>query len=311
MKKAELEYNLSYRCKVEEKILKKSSYVVVSTRLEIEKQYSQYDNFDNCNFVCLPPGIDGFFKPYDIREPTPEYITRHVNRYLKNINLPIILAISRPNPKKNLNGLIQSFGTSDLRNKANLVLVMGNRDKLREMKKKDRESYKTIKEALFLIDEYDLYQHVAYPKFHSKQDIVSLYRHAAKVGGVFVNPAHFEPFGLTILEAAACGLPCVVTRNGGSVDIVNNLKNGILINPSKPDEISNAINTIITDRGKWSSFSKNGLRNMNMYTWEEHVQKYMGYINEHIGSSTPILKPRRKYQPELVPTTPKPPPKKV
>lgn len=39
------------------------------------------------------------------------------------------------------------------------------------------------------------------------------------VQGVFVNPALVEPFGLTLIEAAAYGLPMVATKNGGPVDI--------------------------------------------------------------------------------------------
>jgi sucrose-phosphate synthase len=39
------------------------------------------------------------------------------------------------------------------------------------------------------------------------------------VQGVFINPALVEPFGLTLIEAAAHGLPMVATKNGGPVDI--------------------------------------------------------------------------------------------
>ncbi len=44
--------------------------------------------------------------------------------------------------------------------------------------------------------------------------------------GVFVNPALQEPFGLTLIEAAAHGAPIVATCNGGPVDIVKTLSNG-------------------------------------------------------------------------------------
>ena len=41
-----------------------------------------------------------------------------------------------------------------------------------------------------------------------------------------------EPFGLTLIEAAAHGAPLVATSNGGPVDIVNTLGNGVLVDPS-------------------------------------------------------------------------------
>jgi sucrose-phosphate synthase len=153
------------------------------------------------------------------------------------------------------------------------------------MKKiKDKESYKTLKEVLFLIDDYDLYQHVAIPKTHTKQNLVDLYQYAATTRGVFVNPAHFEPFGLTLLEAAASGLPVIATKNGGSKDIVKNLNNGILVDPSKIEDISNGINQLISDKRKWKLYSRNGIKNIFMYTWNGHVQMYMGHLKDHVGN---------------------------
>ena len=54
-----------------------------------------------------------------------------------------------------------------------------------------------------LVDKYDLYGQVAYPKYHRRDQIASIYRWAADLKGIFVNPALTEPFGLTLLEAAA------------------------------------------------------------------------------------------------------------
>jgi sucrose-phosphate synthase len=54
--------------------------------------------------------------------------------------------------------------------------------------------------VLKLIDRYDLYGCVAYPKHHKQTDVPHIYRLAAKTKGVFINPALVEPFGLTLIE---------------------------------------------------------------------------------------------------------------
>ena len=54
--------------------------------------------------------------------------------------------------------------------------------------------------VLKLIDRYDLYGQVAYPKHHKQSDVPEIYRLAAKTKGVFINPALVEPFGLTLIE---------------------------------------------------------------------------------------------------------------
>lgn len=59
--------------------------------------------------------------------------------------------------------------------------------------------------------------------------MTEIYRFAAVTKGLFVNLALQEPFGLTLIEAAAHGLPSVATKNGGPVDIVATLRNGVLV----------------------------------------------------------------------------------
>ncbi|KAI3689807.1 hypothetical protein L2E82_47777 [Cichorium intybus] len=79
-----------------------------------------------------------------------------------------------------------------------------------------------------MIDKYDLYGQVAYPKHHKQSGVPDIYRPAANTKvplnqsllhlvwqGVFINPASIEAFGLTLIEAAAHGLPMIATKNGG------------------------------------------------------------------------------------------------
>ncbi len=58
---------------------------------------------------------------------------------------------------------------------------------------------------------------------HAQSDVSDIYHLAAATRGVFVNVALQEPFGLTLIEAAAHGVPIVATCHGGPVDIVDTL----------------------------------------------------------------------------------------
>ncbi|KAF5204378.1 Sucrose-phosphate synthase [Thalictrum thalictroides] len=83
-------------------------------------------------------------------------------RFFTNPHKPIIMALRRPDPKKNLTTLLKAFGECrPLRELANLTLVMGNRDDIDEMSSGNASVLTTV---LKLIDKYDLYGHVAYPK---------------------------------------------------------------------------------------------------------------------------------------------------
>jgi hypothetical protein len=102
---------------------------------------------------------------------------------------------------------------------------------------------------------------------------------------VFINPALTEPFGLTLLEAAASGLPLVATENGGPVDIIANCDNGILVDPLDAEAIAAALLRLLTDRGAWRQASRNGLEGVRrFYTWQAHAGSYLEKVRALMDS---------------------------
>ncbi|HSF71326.1 MAG TPA: HAD-IIB family hydrolase, partial [Methylotenera sp.] len=201
------------------------------------------------------------------------------DKFLSDPVKPMILAICRPAIHKNLKGLIDAYGSSSvLQEKANLVIVAGNRDDIREL---DEASQKILGELLLDIDRYDLWGRVAIPKHHNAEDVPELYRLAARRRGVFVNPALTEPFGLTLIEAAASGLPFVATEDGGPRDIVANCCNGLLVNPLDSTAIAFALDSALSDKQQWRLWAKNGVAGARRhYSWDAHVNKYVKEVRK-------------------------------
>lgn len=185
----------------------------------------------------------------------------------------MLLALARPDERKNFDGLIRAFAeTTGLREIANLVLVAGNRGDPDTM---PTAAKRVVGRIIGLIDEYDLYGSVAYPKSHEPTDIPDLFRLAARSRGVFVNPALTEPFGLTLIEAAASGLPIVATNDGGPRDILAACENGVLVNPLDTQEMGRAIVDAITDGDRWSRWAKSGVEGAHQsFTWNSHAARY-------------------------------------
>ncbi|KAK1295248.1 Sucrose-phosphate synthase [Acorus calamus] len=152
------------------------------------------------------------------------------------------------------------------------TLIMGNRDDIEEMSGGNANVLTTV---LKLIDKYDLYGQVAYPKHHKQSDVPEIYRLAAKTKGVFINPALVEPFGLTLIEAAAHGLPMVATKNGGPVDIHRALNNGLLVDPHDQQAIADALLKLVSEKNLWHDCRINGWRNIHLYSWPEHCRTYL------------------------------------
>ncbi|MDD2749762.1 MAG: HAD family hydrolase, partial [Acidithiobacillus sp.] len=135
----------------------------------------------------------------------------------------------------------------------------------------------------------------AYPRYHRPDDVPDLYRWAAGLGGVFINPALTEPFGLTLIEAAACGLPILATEDGGPKDIIANCQNGVLIDPLNVEEIGEKLLSMLSDKTIWKSYAKNGIAGVRRYySWQTHVDQYLTALDE-----LPLTVPQRQ---DIIPT---------
>jgi glycosyltransferase involved in cell wall biosynthesis len=66
-----------------------------------------------------------------------------------------------------------------------------------------------------------------------------------RAADIFVLPSYHEGLPVSIIEAMAAGLPIIATRVGGIPDLIDDSKNGILINSKAPIELANAIMTLI------------------------------------------------------------------
>ncbi|GBF97791.1 sucrose phosphate synthase [Raphidocelis subcapitata] len=205
-------------------------------------------------------------------------IWQEIFRFLRNPRKPVILAMSRPDAKKNIASLVRAYGESrGLREIANLVLVMGNRSAIDAMAP---GSAKVLEGVLKLVDAYDLYGSVAYPKCHSQDDISDIYLLPHHTRGVFVNCALQEPFGLTLIEAAAHGVPVVATTHGGPVDIVATLKNGLLVDPTDTKAIGEALLRLLTDPSLWEACAGSGRERINAYSWSSHCIRALCTIEQ-------------------------------
>lgn len=280
----EREYSIDTRIDAEEQALQNAAMVVCSTHQEVEEQYGLYDHYQPNRMQVIPPGVDlSRFAPPGRWWQESFELKVEVDRFLREPKKPMILCVARADKKKNLGALLHAYGKSEkLRETANLVIVAGNRDDYRRLPRGQKDS---IKEIIHLIDYYDLYGKTAFPKRHSQEEIPLLYRQAARSRGVFVNPAWNEPFGLTLLEAAASGLPVVATNDGGPIDIIRKLSNGELVDPADPVKIGEAINRIVTDRMVWRDYSRQGLAAVDRhYSWKTHAKSYLKVAGKVITS---------------------------
>ncbi len=281
-------YSISKRIEAEELALAHADLVITSTQQEANQQYSRYGRFESQKAQVVPPGVDSSrFYPRQLSNNSFE-IDQLFNPFLRNTSLPPLLTIARAVRRKNIPALVEAYGRSSvLRKRHNLLLVLGSRDDPRQLDKQQREVFQQVFD---LVDRFDLYGSVAYPKQHRREQIPDIYRWAANRFGLFVNSALTEPFGLTLLEAAACGLPTVATDDGGPREILSRCENGLLADVTDIGLLQDALEQAGSDKKQWKLWSENGIEGISRhFSWDAHVFKYLALMQNQIKISANCL----------------------
>ncbi len=250
---------LQARIDEERAALTQADGIIVSSRDEAERQVEGYGVDVAARTHRIAPGVT---HPRDT-EGT-QAARDLVDADLHAPDRPMVLAIARPVHKKNLVALMRAYlDTPGLRDRANLVILAGQRG----------AGIAQEPETRAVIDELEHLAlacagAIALPERHAPDVVPQLYRLAAERGGVFVNPALHEPFGLTLLEAAQAGLPVVATRAGGPVDILGTLGNGTLVDPTDTAAIGTAISALLSDPAAWAAAADAGRSGIHAFDWD-------------------------------------------
>ena len=168
----------------------------------------------------------------------------------------ILLCVGRLVPAKNHAAIIRAVEKIKVTRPDVLLVILGN-GPLR--KKLDA----CIKAA-------DLENHVKIIDIKTRQTDMHLVYSSARL---FLSPSRYEIFGMTVLEAMACGLPVIGSSVGGMKDIISHGKNGLLVDPESEDEISEAVLLLLNTPSLYHSISGNGIQTSRGFSWDKVAKK--------------------------------------
>ncbi len=269
--------SLAGRIAAEREAIEHADAIIVSTRDEAERQVKAYGMAaSTARIRCIPPGVPRHTAACLHASPLVKLAD-----WLSDPDKPIVLAIARPVIKKNLAALARAFMTTpSLAERANLVILAGQHGG-----RSSSEELEVVHELSRLCSDRSLQGRAALPPRHTVADVVSLYRRAAR-GGVFVNPALHEPFGLTLIEAAAAGVPVVTTRNGGPSEIAGNIGHAVLVDPRDEAAIGDACLAVVSEPGLHRRLSTAALQNVRRYSWSNYAERSVSlYASLRAGRS--------------------------
>ena len=244
-------------------------------------------------FNVVPPGVsENYYFPYSRVEDRIDSDRERIEEMLFTLEDPVhifgkldqpnkrpIFSMARLDRIKNLTGLAECFGKSEaLQEQCNLILVAG---KLRVEESGDNEERDEIVKLYQIIDQYNLRGKIRWLGVRlSKTESGEIYRVIADHHGIFVQPALFEAFGLTVLEAMISGLPTFATQFGGPLEIIQDSVNGFYINPTHLEEMAEKILDFVSkceqNPNYWYEISTRGIdRVYSTYTWKIHTTKLL------------------------------------
>jgi glycosyltransferase involved in cell wall biosynthesis len=201
----------------------------------------------NIEIIHTPP--DDIFMPIEA-EKTHGVLERY------HIKSPYFLAIGSMEPRKNLKNILLAYKellqeTKDLPR----LVLFGHAWR--------KETSKT------LIEKMGLSKHIIHLGGVSENDLPALYSGAI----AFVYPSLYEGFGLPVLEAMACGCPVITSNTSSLPEIAQDA--AILVNPSKPEEIKNALADLSKTQSLREAFIHKGFEKVKQFSWQNATNKLM------------------------------------
>jgi len=283
-----------------------SSYQEIAGTEESVGQYESHQAFTMPGLYRVTSGIDSFDPKFNIVSPgaDPEvFFPFHETErrmpgvkkeiadlifggdapwargHLADPEKPILLAMSRLDVIKNMAGLVDWYGRDpELREMVNLLLVGGF---LNPDDSADRDERAQIDGMHRLFDEHGLEANARWVEMQTdKNRVGEIYRSVADTRGAFAQPALFEGFGLTVVEAMSSGLPVFVTRFGGPLEIVEDGVSGFHIDPNHGADASarmvDFFRRSAEDPAHWDTISGAAVdRVMEKYNWKLHARKLL------------------------------------
>lgn len=257
-------YRYQVRIAAEQKILDRCNSIMMISEAQRIKLLQHYlVDFEKIQVIY--PGVDtNVFNLKKTNVTTPEMTKK--NR---------ILLVSRFVPAKGLDRAIEIF--AEVLKKIDCTLYFATSNQNDNPSDEEKENEKKVNE---LISKFKLNEKVRFLGFISDRKKLAEYY---KEAHIFLLPSRYEPFGLTTLEAMACGAVPFVSRAAGSRELIIDGVNGFIVDMHERGKTAKKILTIFEDKKLKKKISENAVMTVEKhYSWDIISTKIVELYNSLI-----------------------------
>lgn len=252
------------RCAVETFLVKDADQIIAECPQDRDDLINYY-NADPSKITIVPCGFN----------PSEFYaIEKNAARQRLGLdpNQTVLLQLGRMVPRKGVDNVIRAMGMLKNINNICLLVVGGESEsadpdltpeigRLQKLALKEKVSDKVI--------------------FTGKKcrDVLKYYYAAADI---FITTPWYEPFGITPLEAMACGTPVIGANVGGIKFSVADGKTGLLVPPHDPASLAEKIELLVNDQELLATMKENAEKRVKrMFTWKK-ITTAICTLYEHV-----------------------------
>jgi sucrose synthase len=309
----EAQYHFSCQFTADLIAMNNADFIITSTYQEIagtqesQGQYESYMHFTMPDLYRVVHGTDVYDPKFNIVSPGADpdvyfsykhqqqrltYLQEDIDQLVNGkrrapdirgmltaTDKPLLFSMARLDRIKNITGLVEWYANSpELQAQVNLLIVSGHIDPNQSSDEEERNQIQLMHE---LMDQHGLDDKLRWLGMHLNKDFAGeLYRYVADRHGAFVQPALFEAFGLTVVEAMASGLPTFATHYGGPSEIIEDGISGFHIDPNHGEQATARMVTFFQrcqqEPEYWVNISEAGLRRIEeRYTWRHYAERMM------------------------------------
>lgn len=211
-------YRFEERIHKEFLIYRSCDHIIATTEEQLNLLQQHYDITDK-HVTVIPPGID------ENRFTPARSLVRQEFRERYGLPAQSIFAVGRMATNKGYDLLIQALPTAiQLAPGAHLVLAAGSGESARDLEKEA--------ELVTLAQQTGVNDKITWAQYIPNEDLPNYYR----ATDVFALSSRYEPFGMTAIEAMACGAPTVITVHGGLHELIDFGTQALFADPTAPEE---------------------------------------------------------------------------